>query len=319
MVQTRINKSIEERTGLIANIERYALNDGLGVRTTVFLKGCPLRCRWCCNPETQKSGRELMFFPDNCIACGACIESCLYGALADSPVPDREICGKCADWETAFPCVAQCYAGCRKISGERMTVGEVVARAKRDMAFYLKSGGGVTVSGGEPLSQPDFLAALLESLQANWINTAIETCGTGKAEDIINIAPYVNMVFFDLKSMNDEKHKLWTGSGNSQILDNFCLMAELADKYSFELVARTPVIPGFNDSEDEIQRIGTFIGGAKGSVAGYELLPYHKLGRGKYQALGREYDMRETAALPDEKMEKLNIVAGSCGVEMCKF
>lgn len=310
----------EEKTGIVANIERYTLNDGFGVRTTVFLKGCPFRCRWCCNPETQKEKKELMFFPDNCIACGACKESCLYGALNESPVPDWNICAGCADRESPFPCVNSCYAGCRKISGEEMTAGEVTALVKRDMNFYLKSGGGVTISGGEPLSQPGFLAALLQSLRESWINTAIETCGAGEAEDIAGIAPYLDMVFFDLKCMDDRKHKQWTGSGNKKILENFLLTAELSRKYSFDLIARTPVIPGFNDSEDEIRAIAGFIKSAGISdAAEYELLPYHKLGRGKYKALGRKYLLEELTPPADPLMERLNTAAGSMGVKMCKF
>ena len=312
--------STAKRGGLVSNIERYALNDGLGVRTTVFLKGCPLRCRWCCNPETQSNKKEFMFFADNCIACGACMESCPYGALKTSPAGDRNICSDCADRESPFPCVEQCFTGCRKISGEEMTAGEVTALVKRDMNFYLKSGGGVTISGGEPLAQPEFLEELLKSLKESWINTAIETCGAGKAETIERIAPYADMVFFDIKCMDDMKHKQWTGSGNKLILDRFLLMAEMSRKYSFDLIARTPIIPGFNDSEEEIRAIGEFIKSAGASaVAGYELLPYHKLGRGKYKALGRRYPLENLTPPSDLLMERLYAAAGSTGVEMCRF
>lgn len=313
-------KSKNEKKGMISNIERYALNDGFGVRTTVFFKGCPLRCKWCCNPETQQFKKELMFFPDNCIACGACIDNCFYDALKDTATPDWNTCINCVDRASSFSCVSHCYAGCRKVSGEEMTVEAVSALVKRDMNFYLKSGGGVTVSGGEPFAQPEFLTELLQNLKENWINTAIETCGVGKPEDILRIAPYIDMVFFDLKCMDSKKHRLWTGLENKQILDNFRLMVEMAQRYSFELIARTPVIPEFNDSEEEIQAIGQFIKDTGGStVAGYELLPYHKLGRSKYKALGRKYELEELAPPLEIQMKKLNEVAGSLGVKMCKF
>lgn len=307
------------RTGMVANQERYTLNDGLGIRTTVFLKGCPLRCRWCCNPETQSAVQELMFFQDNCIDCGACLESCPYGGAAGSPVPEWDICRKCQKQENPFTCISSCFTGCRKLSGEKKSVQEVIDFVKRDMNFYLKSGGGVTISGGEPLSQPEFLRELLKLLHENWIDTAIETCGAGTAEAIEMAAPYVDMVFFDIKCIDADKHRIWTGADNRQILENFRRMAKLAGEYSFELIARTPVIPEFNDTEYEIRKIGEFIKSCGSGVSGYELLPYHKLGRGKYKAMGREYEMENVVVPSEALMEKLTLAAGDCGVEMCTF
>lgn len=306
-------------SGMISNIERYALNDGLGVRTTVFLKGCHLRCKWCSNPETQDPREEFMFFGDNCIGCGVCISNCPYNALSDKAEPDWKICRDCAEREEAFACVKTCYARCRKVTGQKRSVEEVVDAAKRDMAFYIKSGGGVTISGGEPLAQPEFLRELLKQLKENWMNTAIETCGMGSVETCKEIAPYVDMVFFDLKCMNSKKHKEWTGADNAKILENFLLMSQLAKEHSFELIARTPVIPGFNDTKKDIEEIAAFIKKAGAGVSGYELLPYHRLGRGKYRSLGRDYELDELVPPSDEWMEKLSHTASAYGIKLCKF
>lgn len=309
----------QQLSGMISNVERYALNDGLGVRTTMFLKGCPLRCKWCSNPETQDPREEFMFFEDNCISCGACMLSCPYGALTDKAEPDWKICRGCAEREDAFACVKTCYAKSRKVSGQKQSVEDVVDAAKRDMAFYIKSGGGVTISGGEPLTQPEFLKALLKKLKENWINTAIETCGMGSVETCKEIAPYVDMVFFDLKCMSGKKHKEWTGTDNAKILENFLVMSQLARENSFELIARTPVIPGFNDTEKDIEEIALFLQKAGDGISGYELLPYHRLGRGKYRSLGRNYELEDLVSPSDELMEKLNQKASGYGIKMCRF
>lgn len=305
--------------GIVSNIERYALNDGVGVRTTVFLKGCPLRCKWCCNPETQQFQKELMYFQDECIGCGLCIEDCPYGALKNSPVPKREICFECYKKADSFACVRRCYAGCRKVSGEEQTAEDVVNIVKRDMQFYLRSGGGVTVSGGEPLAQPEFLLELLKKLKESWMNTAIETCGMGQAGDYEKILPYTDMIFYDLKCMDGNKHKEWTGKDNEQIKANLQQIACLTETYGTELVVRVPVIPEFNDSEEEIRAICEFVKQLGSRVSGMELLPYHKLGRGKYKSLGREYLLEKLQPPTEDKMDMLNNLVDSYKISRFKF
>lgn len=305
--------------GIISNIERYALNDGLGVRTTVFLKGCPLRCRWCCNPETQSFNKELTFFKDECIGCGMCARTCLYGAVIDGPEPDWKICADCYRREKSFACVEKCYPGCRKISGENQTSEEVLSIVKRDMKFYLRSGGGVTISGGEPMAQPEFLLELLKKLKESWINTAIETCGMGKREDYEKILPYTDMVFYDLKCMDGKKHEEWTGGSNEQIKSNFLYISALAKKYDTEIIVRTPIIPGFNDAEEDIRDICEFVKKAGSGVSGMELLPYHKLGRGKYKSLGRTYQLEDLLPPDEDKMDMLNNIIVSNNIACLKF
>lgn len=313
------NKETAGVTGRVTNIERYAINDGYGVRTTVFLKGCPLRCRWCCNPETQEFYPEMVFFKDKCIGCGACIANCPYGALKNSADPDREICRGCHHREQPFACVKECCPQCKKIVGEEQSVQEIVDVVKRDLPFYQRSGGGVTLSGGEPLAQPEFCYALLKSLCENWIDTAIETCGMGQTKDYERIAPYLKFVFMDLKSMNEEKHKQWTNGSSRLILKNLKVMDSLAGEYGFQLIVRTPVIPEFNDTTEDIRQIAAFLAGELGNLTGAELLPYHKLGRGKYISLGREYELEKLECPTEEQMEEYRKILAAYHIPVYEF
>ena len=213
-------EELEEQAGIVANIERYAINDGNGVRTTVFLKGCQLRCRWCSNPETQAFFPEMSFFPDKCIACRNCQKLCPVQALDEQLVADRKLCRDCYKRDQAFACTKQCYTKCRKITGEHMSARQVYEEVRRDVQFYEASGGGVTLSGGEPMAQPDFAYAMLRIFTERWIDTAIETCGFAEKEDYIQTVPYLNTIFMDIKQMDPQKHKEWTGQSNEKILEN---------------------------------------------------------------------------------------------------
>lgn len=307
-----------ECTGTVANIERYAINDGSGVRTTVFTKGCFLRCRWCCNPETQSFHPEMSFFPDKCIGCMNCVGQCSYGALKEDLKAERDICSDCHKRENAFSCTEKCYVNCRKVTGEKMSAGQVYDIVKRDIPFYEGSGGGVTLSGGEPMAQPEFAYALIRILTERWISTGIETCGYADREDYDKVVPYLDTIFMDIKHVDPDKHREWTGQRNETILENIKYVDKLAGMYDNKLFIRVPVIPGFNDRPEEIGEIARFVSGC-GNVAGMELLPYHKLGRGKYYSLGREYSLEDMIPPAAEHMEELNAIVAGFDIPVYKF
>lgn len=308
-----------EIKGLISDIERYAINDGFGLRTTVFLKGCPLRCRWCCNPETQSAAPEMVYFKDKCIGCGECAAGCRYGALKSGLVADRAVCENCWQRDGAFQCTEKCYARCRKVSGTWMMADDVVARVRRDLSLYRRSGGGATLSGGEPMIQPEFVEVLCAKLAASWIDVAMESCGMCPAAEYDRIAPYLSMMFMDLKHMDSEKHAAWTGASNGMILESARHLSELSLKHGFPLIFRVPVVPGFNDSPEEIDAICRFIDRECPHAVGVELLPYHKLGRGKYHSLGREYPMGETVSPDAARMEVLWGIVACRGITQYRF
>ena len=306
-------------TGKVTDIERYAINDGFGLRTTVFLKGCPLRCKWCSNPETQEFYPEMVFFGDKCIDCGACKVLCLYGALENGLEAERSICKECYMRKEAFACVRKCYPKCRKVVGENKSVEDVLDVVKRDLPFYRRSGGGVTLSGGEPMAQPEFVLALLKAFSENWIDTAIETCGIGETQHYEKIAPWLDFAFIDLKHVESEKHKEWTGVGNEKIKKNIVRMDQLSGEFGFELIIRTPVIPGFNDTKEDTAKIAEFVSENCKHYKGMELLPYHKLGRGKYTCLGREYELEDFKIPSEQYMMELNGILERQGIPIYKF
>lgn len=322
MIHTELlKKSVDELlelSGMIANIERYAINDGSGVRTTIFTKGCYLQCRWCSNPETQSFYPEMSFFPDKCIGCMNCVKSCMYGALNENLEAEREICSKCHLKEHAFSCVEKCYVNCRKVTGQKMTVKQVYDIVKRDVPFYEGSGGGVTLSGGEPMAQPEFTYAMLRTLTERWISTGIETCGYADKEDYEKVVPYLDTIFMDIKHMNSDKHREWTGQGNEKILENIKYVNELAGIYDCKLFIRMPVIPGFNDTPEDIEEAARFTAGCR-NVTGMELLPYHKLGRGKYYSLGRKYLLEELVPPSADHMTELNEIIAGYDIPIYKF
>lgn len=222
----------------VFNIQHYSLHDGPGIRTTVFLKGCPLRCRWCCNPESQEFEKDV----------------------------DQ---------------IEQL---------KTMSIDEIIREVEKDEVFYRYGGGGLTISGGEPLAQGTFLIELLKEARKHYLSTAIETSGYGQKDILLEAAEYLDTVYFDVKSLNTEKHLEWTGVSNDIILDN---LQDLVKTYGpkLNIIVRTPVIPGFNDSEEDIKKIKHFLTSI--GQKNYELLRYHKYGRGKYEKLGREYLMGE--------------------------
>lgn len=273
--------------GKIFDIQRFSIYDGPGIRTNVFFKGCNLRCLWCHNPESQKMKNQLLFYRDKCIGCGECAKIC-----SKTFTDDCIACGKCAE---------VCTHSARVISGRTATADEVVQEILKDKEFYRTSGGGVTLSGGEPLLQADFAAEILKKCKENGIHTAIETAACVPWESFEKVLPYLDLVLCDIKGIDEKKHIENTGVSNKTILEN----AERLKTSGVDVLFRTPVIPNYNDSE--IKEIAEFC-----KPCEHELLAYHSTGCGKYTALGLEYRLGEVEAPSKEAMEKL---AADCGAK----
>jgi pyruvate formate lyase activating enzyme len=300
---------MQSLTGFVFNIQRFSTHDGPGIRTTVFLKGCPLHCFWCHNPEGLNPRQEVQFFPDRCILCGECVILCEQGAhqIIDSAhAYDRSSCIQCGR------CIDACCAEAVQFAGKVMTVEEVFEEVLRDEAFYETSKGGITLSGGEPLLQLDFSTRLLTLCKASGIHTAVETTLYRKWDDIVSLFPVVDLFLVDLKIMDHEQHRAFTGVSNRQILANAKRLVG-TDK---PVIFHTPVIPTVNDTPEAIASIAEFVQDMiklrsvsfpSGSDVGItlELLPFHRLAGGKYESLGMKYNAKDFASIPQEKLAML--------------
>lgn len=287
------------QSGSVFNIQKFSIHDGPGIRTTVFLKGCPLRCKWCHNPEGLSPKPEVEYEPTKCIGCGACAAICPRGCHTLSETEGhgyvRDDCTRCGE------CIEHCVAGSLKLVGTEHTVEEVIRKVMADKIFYDTSGGGMTLSGGEPFFQPDFALALLKAAKEAGLNTAVETSGFCKTETILEAAPFVDLFLFDYKATGEELHKELTGVPQELILSNLQAISDAGVK----IMLRCPIIPTANDTDEHFAAIAELAEKTEG-VQRVELEPYHPLGTGKAPKIGKTQEFATTAP-SKERMEEIRI------------
>jgi pyruvate formate lyase activating enzyme len=274
-----------EQEGLVFDIQRYSLHDGPGIRVLVFLKSCPLRCLWCSNPESQSNRVELIVDLQRCRGCGLCAEICPHRAI--SCEDDRYASYDAALCDLCGLCIQACPNRARRFVGWRMTVSQVMDEVVRDMPFSRRSGGGITLGGGEPTGQPEFAHDLLACCREQGMHTAVETCGSCGWPDLEDISTATDLFLYDIKVVDPAKHMQFTGVDNHLILDNLARLARIHN----DIVVRYPLVPGFNDSADDIGDLLNLLKGVHG-LNKVEVLPYHRFGESKYAMLGREYPLK---------------------------
>ena len=296
-------------TGRVFDIKRYSIHDGPGIRTTVFLKGCSLRCLWCHNPESIDPGPNLMYWPSRCSRCYSCLNACPKEALAKDAagavVIDRakcDLCGKCAE---------ACLYDAMQFVGREMSVEDVLGEAEKDKIFYDQSGGGVTLSGGDPFVQAGFAEALLDGCRARGIRTAVDTAGFANNGVLDRLAPKADLILYDLKSMDDDRHKEFTGVSNAPVLENLKRLAAGRT----EIWVRIPLVAGVNDDDDNIRRTIEFLSSLK-TIRRVGLLPYHSSGLDKARRIGRENVFRKFEAPSEERLAAVAAAFREAGFEV---
>lgn len=304
--------------GFMFDIERYATEDGPGIRTVVFLKGCPLRCRWCANPESQRASADLLYYKTHCVLCSRCIQQCPAHAIAVSDmyglVTDPMKCIACG------LCEKNCFYGARKVSGKEVCASEVIETVLKDKLFYEESGGGITLSGGEPLMQPQFAKALLKLSKENGLHTALETCGfqglrAGRSAGMLYdewaaVLPLLDVLYFDIKHVDADKCKDQMRTEIAPLLRTSRFVCDRHDN----VLVRIPCIPGFNHSMADMREIFAFIQTLGKGLKAVELLPYHRLGRDKYACLARPYEMGDAEQLDYEALTPYAILGKDMGL-----
>lgn len=291
--------------GIVFDIQRYSIHDGPGIRTIVFLKGCPLSCLWCCNPESQRLKPSIMFSKKECIRCGKCISACKYYALdtKNENIVNHSKCVGCGE------CVNVCPTSALVLKGKSMTVEQLVKELKKDAITFRRSGGGITISGGEPLVQARFVTELLKACKSQGWHTAMETTGYGNKEDIEKAFAYLDLALLDIKAMDREVHKQYTGIYNDLIIKNAVTISQIT-----KTVIRVPTIVGVNASEESYKSICKFIKTLH-NVEAIHLLPYHSYGENKYDLMGTEYKMKDEKTLTKEEIESLKEIVEDNGLK----
>jgi pyruvate formate lyase activating enzyme len=291
---------------VVFNIDRMTVHNGPGLRTVVYLKGCPLRCLWCSTPESQKPHPEIAIYPDRCTHCGYCAPVCPLHAIKltkETISINRAQCDNCGK------CAEVCYPEALKLLGQVMTVEELLEEVKKDIVFYKQSGGGVTVSGGEPLLAPEFLKRFLSACREEGISAGIDTCGHVPWENIEQVLPYVDFFLWDIKHMDPVKHREFTGVTNELILSN----ARALSKVGIPLYIRVPVIPGYTDSDRNIKAICKFALELP-SVVRVDLLFMHHLGKARYDSLNRVYPIADVPTIPNDVLQRMKLLVESYGL-----
>jgi pyruvate formate lyase activating enzyme len=294
-------------TGMIFDIKQYAINDGPGIRTTVFFKGCPLSCWWCHNPESQSRSPELIYRANRCTLCAECVGSCPHAAISVDTQgrTDLSLCDNCGS------CAEVCFNGARELLGHEMSVAQVMQAIERDVLFFDTSHGGVTFSGGEPLLQRKFLAELLRLCRAHEIHTVVDTSGYAAWDAFDSLRADVNLFLYDLKLMDDTRHRRYTGVSNHLILNNLKMLSE----QGHELFIRIPLIPGINDDLENLRQTGEFLAALK-NISTVELMGYHDIAQSKYQALGLDYRLPGTQPPSPESMQTATGILAGFGLNV---
>jgi len=295
--------------GLISAIQKYSTKDGPGIRSTVFFKGCPLGCLWCSNPELIRPLPDLLYSREKCKQCGTCIQVCPQGALSFGEdgyiLIDRVKCDGCGD------CVEECPEGALELAGTFMTVDQVVEELLKDRVFYETSGGGVTFSGGEPLWQSGFVAHVAKRMKAEGIHTALDTAGDVGWCRFEEVLPFIDLVLYDIKLMDNTQHRLFTGRDNDLILANARLLAQ----QNVPMFIRLVMVPGINDSPDEIRARMGFVKELGDIVQQVDILPYHRYGAGKYARLGLDYPLMDLPEHTDAQVDEIRALVDGYGIK----